>query len=72
MVHGDWGPNYAPLGPQGILETPSGHILVGEYGNVATTVYRVRRSTDDGLTWSTVLASPGTDPDVLTPATSTP
>src|SRR5690606_18060868 len=29
--------------------------------NVANTKYRIMRSTDDGLTWSEVLASPGTD-----------
>lgn len=55
------GLRFPPLGQQGITETPNGSILVGEYGNVANTKYRIMRSTDDGLTWNEVLASPGTD-----------
>ena len=51
-----------PLGNQGVTETPSGAILIGEYGNIANTVHRVMRSTDDGITWASVLESPGTDP----------
>lgn len=53
--------NYSVLGPQGICSTPSGHVLIGEYGNDGNTVYRVMRSTDDGQTFSAVLSSPGTD-----------
>jgi len=53
--------NYAPLGHSGITETASGAVMIGEYGNVGSTVYRIRRSMDDGLTWATVLSSPGTD-----------
>ena len=53
--------NYAPLGDRGLTATPTGYIIVGEYGNVGTTAYRIRRSTDDGQTWATVLSSPGTD-----------
>lgn len=56
------GLNFPPLSSQGITETPSGAILLGEYGNVGNQVYRILRSTDNGSTWTTVLSSPGTDP----------
>lgn len=54
--------NFPTLGCQSMIETPSGYALIGEYGNVGTTVYRIMRSTDDGLTWAQVAASSGTDP----------
>ncbi len=54
--------NFPPLGSQGAHVTESGNFLVGEYGNVGTTVYRVMRSTNDGATWTAVLSSPGLEP----------
>ena len=54
--------NFPPLSSQGICETPSGSICIGEYGNIGNHSYRILRSTDDGNTWSVVLSSPGTDP----------
>ncbi len=54
--------NFAPLSGGGISETPSGYILIGEYGNVGNTVYRMMRSTNDGQSFTTVLSSAGTDP----------
>ena len=49
------------LGHQSIISPTAGVILIGEYGNVGNSVYSIKRSTDDGLTWVTVLSSPGTD-----------
>lgn len=54
--------NFPPLSGQGISETPAGHLLVAEYGNVGTTVYRIMRSTDDGANFSAVYSSSGTEP----------
>jgi len=48
--------------PTPVASESTGTLLIGEYGNVASTAYRVMRSTDDGLTWSAVLTGPGTDP----------
>ena len=36
--------------------------MLCEYGNVGNTVYNIWRSTNDGVTWTKVLSSPGTDP----------
>lgn len=54
--------NFAPLSGGGISETPSGYILIGEYGNVGNTVYRMMRSTNDGVSFTATLSSLGTDP----------
>ncbi|WP_049979355.1 WD40/YVTN/BNR-like repeat-containing protein [Halolamina rubra] len=40
--------------PNGITETPNGTVLYGEYGNTSGDTYRIRRSADDGQTWTTV------------------
>lgn len=53
---------FPPLSGSGITATPSGAVLIAEYGNVGTTVYRIMRSTDDGQTWTAVLSSPGSEP----------
>ena len=53
---------FPTLAHQGIVEAADGSLIVGEYGNVANTVYRAFRSTDDGATWTQVFASGGTDP----------
>lgn len=53
---------YPPLSAQGVTDTPSGNIVVGEYGNDGNTVYEIYISTDDGITWSSVLQSSGAAP----------
>lgn len=56
------GLKFSPLSAQGMTETPSGAICLGEYGNIGNHSYRVLRSIDDGVTWNVVLSSPGTHP----------
>jgi hypothetical protein len=51
--------NFAPLGDQGIISTPSGAVMIAEYANTADTVYRIMRSTNDGVTWGAVISSSG-------------
>lgn len=49
---------------QGVTETPSGYVLIAEYGNNTAATYKMYRSTDDGQTFTECFAAddhPGPD-----------
>ena len=51
-----------PLGSESISEGTDGSLMIAEYGALRPWFYRVRRSIDDGVTWSTPFQSDGRDP----------